>query len=109
MTILLLFVTGTTMADIKKSTIDIQPQVCCFYPVSQLTGVTQLYVAGHLAHCVFSQGTAPMQVGGNRNAKNCPIGPDGMRDWSFGLFDCFSRGNLCTLDPDKKCGHSFMC
>jgi len=37
--------------------------------------------------------TAPMQVGGNRNAHNCPIGPDKKRDWSFGLFDCFSRCN----------------
>ena len=37
-----------------------------------------------------------MLVGGNRNAKNCPIGPDGKRDWSFGLFDCFSECGLCT-------------
>jgi len=41
------------------------------------------------------QGTAPMQAGGNRNAKNCPVGNDGKRDWSFGLFDCFSRFGLC--------------
>ncbi len=40
-------------------------------------------------------------VGGNRNAKNCPIGPDGKRDWSFGLFGCFGRCDLCTLDPDQ--------
>ncbi|KAF8467958.1 PLAC8-domain-containing protein [Russula ochroleuca] len=41
------------------------------------------------------QDTAPMSVGGNRNAKNCPIGSDGVRDWSFGLFDCFGRCGLC--------------
>jgi hypothetical protein len=41
------------------------------------------------------QGTAPMSVGGNRNAKNCPLGPDGKRGWSFGLFDCFARCGLC--------------
>ncbi|KAH9993562.1 PLAC8 family-domain-containing protein [Russula vinacea] len=45
--------------------------------------------------CVSSQATAPMSLGGNRNAKNCPIGPDGVRDWSFGLFDCFDRCSLC--------------
>jgi len=37
--------------------------------------------------------TAPMHVGGNKNAHDCPIGPDMKRDWSFGLFDCFSRCN----------------
>jgi Cys-rich protein (TIGR01571 family) len=41
------------------------------------------------------QGTAPMQVGGNKNANNRPIGADGKRDWSFGLFDCFPRCSLC--------------
>jgi len=41
------------------------------------------------------QETAPMQVSGNRNAKNCPIGLDKKRDWSFGLFDCFSSCNAC--------------
>ncbi|KAH9993554.1 PLAC8 family-domain-containing protein [Russula vinacea] len=35
------------------------------------------------------QGTAPMHVGGNKNAKNREIGADGMRNWSFGLFSCF--------------------
>jgi hypothetical protein len=42
------------------------------------------------------QGTAPMSVGGNRNALNCSIGPSGKRDWSYGLFDCFSACGLCT-------------
>ncbi|KAF8467971.1 PLAC8 family-domain-containing protein [Russula ochroleuca] len=41
------------------------------------------------------QGTAPMQIGGNRNAKNITVGADGKRDWSFGLFDCFPRCSLC--------------
>ncbi|KAI0286347.1 PLAC8 family-domain-containing protein [Russula brevipes] len=43
------------------------------------------------------KGTAPMSVGGNRNALNCPIGPSGKRDWSYGLFDCFSACGLCCF------------
>ena len=43
-----------------------------------------------------TQGTAPMAAGGNKNALNCPIGPDGQRDWSYGLFDCFSACGLCA-------------
>jgi Cys-rich protein (TIGR01571 family) len=37
-----------------------------------------------------------MVVGGNKNAYNRPIGADGKRGWSFGLFGCFSRCSLCT-------------
>ncbi|KAF8467960.1 PLAC8-domain-containing protein [Russula ochroleuca] len=40
------------------------------------------------------QGTAPMLVGGNRNARNFPIDSDGRRDWSYGLLDCFDRRGL---------------
>src|SRR5258708_28586778 len=43
-----------------------------------------------------------MQVDGNRNARNCPVGPDGKRGWSFCLFGCFGRCGLCTLDLDQK-------
>lgn len=43
------------------------------------------------------RGTAPMQVGGNRNAKNRPIGSDGKRDWSHGLFDCFGSCGTCCM------------
>jgi len=32
--------------------------------------------------------TVPMSAGGNRNALNYPIGSDGKRNWSYGLFDC---------------------
>jgi len=49
------------------------------------------------------RGTAPMQVGGNKNTKNCPIGPDGKRDWSFGLFDCFARCGLCCMSVWCPC------
>ena len=45
--------------------------------------------------CVL-QATGPMVAAGNKNANNLPIGADGMRDWSFGLFDCFARCDLCT-------------
>jgi hypothetical protein len=37
-----------------------------------------------------------MQVGGNKNANGRPIGVDGKRDWSFGLFSCFDKCGLCT-------------
>ncbi|KAI0286348.1 PLAC8 family-domain-containing protein [Russula brevipes] len=40
---------------------------------------------------------APMSLGGNRNALNCPIGPDGKRDWSHGLFGCFSAFGVCCV------------
>ncbi|KAI9457431.1 PLAC8 family-domain-containing protein [Russula earlei] len=40
--------------------------------------------------------TAPMSTdGGNKNALNRPIGPDGKRDWSYGLCSCFSACGLC--------------
>ncbi|KAH9993550.1 PLAC8 family-domain-containing protein [Russula vinacea] len=44
-----------------------------------------------------------MQVGGNRNAKNCPVDADGKRDWSFGLFDCFGRCGLCCWSTWCPC------
>ena len=44
------------------------------------------------------QGTAPMHVGGNKNAKNREIGADGMRNWSFGLFSCFVDCGFCTYE-----------
>ena len=100
-TILLLFVSpGTTiMSDIKQP-IDTQPQVCVFsrFP----NRLRQFNCTTHVTLCMFSQATAPMQLGGNRNAKNCPIGPDGKRDWSFGLFDCFGRCSLCKFDPSQN-------
>lgn len=47
--------------------------------------------------CLFpSQGTVPMVAGGNKNALNRPVGPDGKRDWTYGLFDCFDACGLCT-------------
>jgi hypothetical protein len=39
-----------------------------------------------------------MHVGGNKNANNCQIGADGKRDWSYDLFDCFSRCGLCKYE-----------
>ncbi|KAF8467966.1 PLAC8 family-domain-containing protein [Russula ochroleuca] len=47
------------------------------------------------------QGTAPMHEGGNKNANNCPIDADGKRNWSFGLFGCFSSWGLCC--------HAYWC
>ncbi|KAI0305344.1 PLAC8-domain-containing protein [Multifurca ochricompacta] len=40
--------------------------------------------------------TASMSAGGgNKNTLNREVGVDGKRDWSFGLFDCFSECGLC--------------
>ncbi|KAH9965161.1 PLAC8 family-domain-containing protein [Russula compacta] len=44
-----------------------------------------------------------MLAGGNKNALNRPIGPDGYRDWSFGLFDCFSACGVCCLSAWCPC------
>ncbi|KAN0139505.1 PLAC8 family domain containing protein [Lactarius tabidus] len=41
------------------------------------------------------QATAPMGAGGNKNALNRAVGPDGQRDWSHGLFDCTEDCGLC--------------
>lgn len=73
------------MSDAKKVLVNTQPQVCVH---------ACLPVDGTLscAWVAFSQCTVPMSSGGNKNALNCPIGPDGKRDWSYGLFDCFSDG-----------------
>jgi len=38
---------------------------------------------------------APMQVRGNRNAANRPIGSDGKRGWSNSLCGCFSSCGIC--------------
>jgi hypothetical protein len=46
-----------------------------------------------------------MSAGGNKNALNRPIGPDGKRDWSYGLFDCFSECRFCTYNSTN--GNSF--
>jgi hypothetical protein len=37
-----------------------------------------------------------MSAGGNKNALNRPVGPDGQRGWSYSLFGCFSACGLCT-------------
>ena len=36
-----------------------------------------------------------MEAGGNRNALNRPVGPDGQRDWSHDLFSCTDECCLC--------------
>jgi hypothetical protein len=38
-----------------------------------------------------------MAAGGNRNVLNRPLGDDGQRDWSHGLFDCTDECSLCML------------
>ena len=36
-------------------------------------------------------------LGGNRNSLNKPLQPSGQRDWSFGIFECFSACGTCLL------------
>ena len=56
----------------------------------------------------FYKGVVMMNLkeGGNKNALNRAIGEDGMRDWSFGIFDCLPRCRLCTktnsIDPSHR-------
>jgi len=81
------------MAEIKQYPVNTQPMVCTCLFIQFLSGWdTQLHF------CVFvsSQGTVPMVAGGNKNGLNRPVGPDGKRDWTFGLFDCFDACGLCT-------------
>jgi hypothetical protein len=40
-----------------------------------------------------------MKAGGDKNVLNRPVGPDNMRDWSFGLCDYFPRCRLCKKKP----------
>jgi hypothetical protein len=76
------------MADDKRP-VNSQPQVC--------VTIIEEHSIAYASKCLLaSQGTAPMLVGGNRNARNFPIDSDGRRDWSYGLLDCFDRRGLCT-------------
>ena len=43
-----------------------------------------------------------MKAGGKKNALDREIGADGKREWSFGLFDCFSACNICMSDRPTK-------
>jgi hypothetical protein len=49
-----------------------------------------------ITECLFVlKPVGPMKAGGDKNARNRPIGLDDKRDWSFGLFDCIPRCRLC--------------
>jgi hypothetical protein len=39
-----------------------------------------------------------MKQEGNKNALNREVGTDGLRDWSFGMYDCLETQSLCTKD-----------
>jgi len=40
--------------------------------------------------------TVPATGGGDRNMLRVPVLADGLREWSFGLFDCFSDLPTCV-------------
>lgn len=48
-----------------------------------------------LNHLPFVKAISPMKIG-NTNALNREVDSDGMRDWSFRLFDCHPRCRLCA-------------
>jgi hypothetical protein len=82
------------MADYKEP-VSTQPKVraSVIHPSRFRYSTTSFFLFSRL--CIL-QGTAPMAAGGNKNALNLAIGPDGQRDWSYGLFDCFSACGLCA-------------
>ncbi len=74
----------------------VQPQV-------RVTVSTHHYILVIRPYVIFTvclQAIAPMQVYGkvygDHGANNRPLGPDGKRDWTYGLLDCFGRLGLCT-------------
>ena len=74
----------------------VQPQV----RVGCLLTIKYSMIRPHVMFTVCLQAIAPMQVYsqvyGDHGANYRPRGPDGKREWSYGLFDCFSRCGLCT-------------
>jgi hypothetical protein len=84
-----------SQADTKDSEpVTSQPQVCLLQFISG-AGI----LLNHLRVFCSPKATDQMIVnaGGNKNALNREIGTDGMRGWSYGLFDCFNECGLCTL------------
>jgi hypothetical protein len=73
----------------RSIVVDNQPRVCLRSPSARLHGTNYLLAA---------QPTRPMMpsnVGGDRNALKMPIMSDGLRSWSYELFDCFSDLPTC--------------
>jgi Cys-rich protein (TIGR01571 family) len=60
------------------------PRLADGQPLSQPQGIPMMTVDG--------AGT-----GGNRNSLNKPLKSSGQRDWSFGMFDCFSACGTCCF------------
>lgn len=72
-------------------------------------------VSVHITHSIIHrmsfvlcalQAIAPMQVHGkvygDHGANNRPLGPDGKRDWTYGLLGCFDRLGLCTSNGPTR-------
>ena len=41
--------------------------------------------------------------GGDRNALRVPVMEDGLRGWSYGIFDCFADWRTCTSGLSVNC------
>lgn len=76
------------MEDTKQEPVSSQPQV-------RIHPVLKHAIHDHVYLGFFLKGTTSMTTSGNKNVLNREIGVDGKRDWSFGLFDCFSACGLC--------------
>ena len=76
----------------KNTIVDDQPRVCFRRPFPQFHGTYWQFVA---------KPSRPMTIGGggggDRNMLRVPVLADGLRDWSFGVFNCFSDLPTCKL------------
>ncbi|KAK4703948.1 hypothetical protein P7C70_g2269, partial [Phenoliferia sp. Uapishka_3] len=71
-------------------------------PVATIQQAQQAYTYDHKSPVVQQQPVAGAQMvvpvpGGSKNALNKPVDTLGKREWSFGLFDCFSDVGNCML------------
>ena len=94
-----------------------QPNVCfldpcrdpasgvCHSVYSPLILDFTVFIRPHVMFTVCAlQAVAPMQIhtkvygdfGAYSHNHNRPLGPDGKRNWAYGLMDCFGRFGLCT-------------
>ena len=67
----------------------------CVYSLSPLETRNHPIAITAVSFLLLLKPTGPMKAGGDKNARNRPIGPDDKRDWSYGLLDCVPECRLC--------------
>jgi hypothetical protein len=84
----------------RNTIVDDQPRVCFRQPFSRFHGTHWQFAA---------KSSRPMTIGGSgggdRNMLRVPVLADGLRDWSFGVFNCFSDLPTCKLCTTTTCLH----